>query len=167
LRAGFCYNCGVNNKKNAPGIITNRRASFDYFLDDELTAGIALTGAETKAARLGHVQLKGSYVTIKGNELWLVNASFSLTSNTRGEGKTVDTRDRKLLAHRKQIDKLITAKNSGLTIVPVKMLTHGQHIKVVIATGRGKKQYDKRAALKKKDMDREIRHAAKSSTKQL
>lgn len=151
----------MQKRKQETGSIVNRRASFDYFLDNEITVGIVLTGAETKSARLGHVQLKGSYVTIKNNELWLVNASFSLPSTDRNTGRTVDTRDRKLLAHKKQIDKLIEAKNQGLTIVPTKMLTKGRFIKLIIATGKGKKTYDKRDAMRKRDSEREVRRASK------
>jgi len=153
------------------GTITNRRATFDYALDDEISVGIVLNGRETKAARMGHVQLKGSYVTVKDNELWLINASFSVPTTAlfgaksagqageNGNGRSVDTRARKLLAHRKQIDNLIESKKQGLTIVPVKMRTSGRYIKLVIATGRGKKKYDKRQTIKKRDVDREIRRA--------
>lgn len=137
--------------------ISNRRASFDYILDKELIVGMVLTGAEVKAARMGHVQLKGSYVTIKNNELWLINASFSLPSQNRQEGRSIDTRSRKLLAHKKQIAELIKQKNDGLTIVPLKMLTGGRHIKLVIASGRGKKKYDKRQAIKQRDAKREAK----------
>lgn len=144
-------------KKQETGSIVNRRASFDYFLDDELVVGLELTGGEAKSARLGHVQLKGSYVTIRNDELWLVNASFSLPSAEKGGGRTVDTRNRKLLAHRKQIDKFISAKNQGLTIIPTKLLTKGRFVKLVIATGKGKKQYDKRESIKKRDQERELR----------
>ncbi|GHU07102.1 SsrA-binding protein [Alphaproteobacteria bacterium] len=149
----------MKKPKNEPKSIVNRRAHYDYALEDELIVGLVLTGAEAKAARNGHVQLKGSYVTVNNNELWLINASFSVASNERGGGRSVDSRSRKLLAHRKQINKLVEAKNSGLTIVPIKMLTAGRHIKIIIATGRGKKQYDKREAIKKRDIEREARRA--------
>jgi SsrA-binding protein len=141
--------------KKKPAGIVNRRATFDYDLNDELVVGLVLTGAETKAARLKHVQLKGSYVTIKADQLWLVNASFSVNSNVKGDKNTVDTRDRKLLAHRKQIEQLQEAKKQGLAIIPKRLLTDGRFIKLAIATGRGKKHYDKRAAIKKKDLQRE------------
>lgn len=144
-------------KPSHTATISNRRASFDYILDKELIVGMVLTGAEVKAARMGHVQLKGSYVTIKNNELWLINASFSLPSQNRQEGRSVDTRSRKLLAHKKQIAELIKQKNDGLTIVPLKMLTGGRHIKLVIASGRGKKKYDKRQAIKQRDAKREAK----------
>lgn len=151
---------GKAKKEYLTGSIVNRRAGFDYFLDDELVVGLELTGGEAKSARLGHVQLKGSYVTVRNGELWLVNASFSLPSVEKGGGRTVDTRNRKLLAHRKQIDKFIAAKNQGLTIVPTKLLTSGRFVKLVIATGKGKKNYDKREAIKKRDQERETRRAA-------
>jgi SsrA-binding protein len=144
-------------KVKNPTSIVNRRAAFDYFLNDEIVVGLVLTGTETKAARLGHVQLKGSYVTISNDELWLVNASFSVKSNDKGNQRTVDSRSRKLLAKRSQIDKLVEAKKQGSTIVPTKLLTGGRYIKLVIANGRGKKRYDKREVIKKRDLEREQR----------
>jgi SsrA-binding protein len=143
-------------KKVATGAILNRRASFDYALDEDLKVGIVLTGREARAARDGRVQLKGSFVTIRNNELWLNNASFSLVLNTKADtDATVDTSPRKLLASRKQIDDLAERKQSGMSIVPLKLLTHGRYIKVVIALGKGKKNYDKRQAIKKRDQERD------------
>lgn len=143
--------------------IVNRRASFDYQLDDTITAGIALDGAEVRAARDGHVQLKGSFVTIRNNELWLNNASFSLRLNQRGDtaARAIDTRPRKLLAHRKQINELAARKQSGMSIVPIRLLTAGKHIKLVIALGKGKKNYDKRETLKRRDQERDSQRAMK------
>lgn len=147
-----------------PKAVLNRRAGFDYELNDDIVAGIALTGPEVRAARDGHVQLKGSFVTIRNNELWLNNASFSIRLNQKGEAnaRTVDTSPRKLLASRKQIDQLSASKQSGMTIVPTKMLTQGRFIKVVIALGKGKKNYDKRESLKRRDQDRDARRAMKN-----
>jgi len=144
-------------KKKANNAILNRRARFDYELGDELVVGVALTGPEVRAARDNHVQLKGSYVTVKANELWLTNASFSVKQNESGKAQAtaVDTSPRKLLAHRKQINELLESKQTGLTIVPLKLLNRGRHIKLVIALGRGKKHYDKRQAIKKRDQARE------------
>lgn len=147
---------GKKKPVNKSRAILNRRASFDYTLGDELVAGIVLTGRETRAARDGRVQLKGSFVTTRNNELWLNNASFSLVLNTKGEAdKTIDTSPRKLLASRKQIDELEQRKQAGMTIVPIKLLTQGNHIKLVIALGKGKKNYDKRQTIKKRDQERE------------
>lgn len=141
--------------------IVNRRARFDYELGEEIIAGIVLSGPEVRAAREGHVQLKGSFITIRNNELWLNNASFSLKLNTKGQsgGRTVDTEPRKLLAKRKQIDQLQAAKQQGMTIVPTKMLTNGKYIKVVIALAKGKKLYDKRETIKRRDQDRDAKRA--------
>ena len=145
----------AKSKSLAP--IVNRRARFDYELGDEIVAGLALTGLEVRAARDGHIQLKGSYVTIKNGELWLNNASFSLKFNERGQpgARTVDTEPRKLLASRKQITAMAAQKKAGMTIVPTKVLTAGRYIKLVIALGKGKKNYDKRETIKRRDLDRE------------
>jgi SsrA-binding protein len=150
--------------KTANSAILNRRARFDYSLGDELVVGVALTGPETRSARDGHIQLKGSFVTIKDSELWLNNASFSLKLNEKGKvgARTIDTTPRKLLAKRKQIDDMQAQKQTGMTIVPVRLLTKGRYIKVVIALGKGKKNYDKRETLKRRDQDRETQRAIKN-----
>lgn len=144
--------------KGQGAAIVNRRASFDYSLGDTLTTGIVLTGRETRAARDGRVQLKGAFVTIRNNELWLNNASFSLVLNTKGVHETtVDTSPRKLLASRRQINEFAEQKQAGMTIVPLRLLTRGRYIKLVIALGKGKKRYDKRQAIKKRDQERDAR----------
>lgn len=138
--------------------VVNRRARFDYELGEDIVAGLVLTGPETRAARDGHVQLKGSYVTIRDDELWLNNASFSVKINEKGGGhRSVDTTARKLLAHRKQIDQLAAKKKQGMSIVPTKLLTEGHKIKLIIALGKGKKNYDKRETIKRREQDRESR----------
>lgn len=141
---------------SAPTAISNRRARFDYELGDELVVGLELTGPEVRAARDGHVQLKGSYVNTSKSELWLIGASFSLKLNEKGSAsRTVDTRPRKLLIHKKQLDGLRAQKKQGLTIVPVRLLNRQRYIKLVIATGRGKKRYDKRETIKRREQERE------------
>jgi len=152
------------SKSKAASPIVNRRARFDYELGDEIVAGLSLTGIETRAARDGHVQLKGAFVTLKDGELWLNNASFSLKLNEKGQtnARSVDTNPRKLLAHRKQIDAFAEKKQQGMTIVPTKLLTTGRHIKLVVALGKGKKRYDKRQTLKKRDEMRDAKRAMKS-----
>jgi SsrA-binding protein len=146
----------VKNPKDKPAIV-NRRARYDYELGDELVVGIVLSGPETRAARDNHVQLKGSYVTIRNDELWLNNASFSVVLNQKAltNARTVDDHARKLLAKRKDIDRLADEKKQGMTIVPTKLLTNGRYIKLVIALGKGKKNYDKRQTVKLRDLERE------------
>ncbi|MEX0881604.1 MAG: SsrA-binding protein SmpB [Candidatus Saccharimonadales bacterium] len=135
--------------------IVNRRAKFDYELGDSLVVGLQLTGAETKALRLGHGTLRGAYVTVKDNELWLINVQVT---GTRGIQISDDaqTRTRKLLAKRAEIDRLVAAKQQGNTIVPLELLTGGRYIKLRIAVGRGKKTYDKRETIKRRQQEREI-----------
>jgi len=141
--------------KKAVGTIFNRRASFDYALGDELTAGLVLNGREVRAARDGQVSLKGSFVTLRNGELWLNNASFSLKLNQKGvQERTVDTEPRKLLVSRRQLDALEKEKQNGLSFVPLRLLTAGKFIKIVIALGKGKKRYDKRQTIKQRDIER-------------
>lgn len=132
-------------KKKVPDSVTvNRRAHFDYQLGDELSCGMSLSGPEVRLIRDHHVQLKGSFVTIRNGELWLNN--LTLGADT--------ARNIKLLATKKQIAGLMREKVAGSTIVPVKLLGGGRHIKLVIAIGKGKKKYDKRETIKKRDIDR-------------
>lgn len=149
-------------KARTTGNITNRRARFDYQLGDSLVVGISLTGAETKALRMGHGQLRGAYVTDKSGELWLINAQI-----TGDRGILIDestkTRNRKLLAKRAEIDKLLAAKQQSMTIVPLEILNRGRYIKLKIALGRGKKRYDKRETLKRHQQERDIKREVKLS----
>ena len=146
-----------------PKAVVNRRARFDYELGEEIVAGLVLTGPEVRAARDGHVQLKGSFISIRGRELWLNNASFSVKLAKKGDpgARSIDTSARKLLVSRKQIDELIESRTKGMSVVPTKLLTAGNYIKVVIALGKGKKTYDKRETLKRRDQEREVKRATK------
>ncbi len=134
----------MKKKKQPASVSVNRRAHFDYTLGDELTVGMSLTGPQVRLIRDHHVQLKGSFVTIRNNELWLNNL-------TLGADTAPNIR---LLATKKQIASLAREKVAGSTIVPVKLLGGGRHIKLVIALGKGKKKYDKRETIKKRDFDR-------------
>lgn len=142
--------------------ITNRRARHDYDLADRLLVGIALTGQETKSLRRGHGQLRGAYVTVKEGELWLINATIS-SSPGINISECDQTRARKLLAKRREINEFIAAKQQGRTLVPLEILTRGRYIKLRIAAGRGKKLYDKRQTLKKRDEQRSMQAAVKNS----
>lgn len=134
--------------------IVNRRARHDYELGDSLVVGLELSGAETKSLRMGHGQLRGAYVTVKENELYLLNAAVHGTAGVPVPEHD-QTRTRKLLAKRREIDALIDAKTSGRTIVPLELLTRGRFIKLRIAIGKGKKNWDKRETLKKRDDQRD------------
>ena len=133
--------------------IQNRRARFDYELGDEFVVGISLTGAETKALRRGQGHIKGAYVTVNNGELFLFNATITGDGMVR-VAEEDRTRSRKLLAKRKEIEKITAAKHQGNTVLPLDILTRGRFIKLRIAVGRGKKKYDKREAIKKRDQER-------------
>jgi len=143
----------AKKKANTPKTIQNRRARFDYELGDSLVVGVELTGAETKSLRLGHGNLRGAYVTVKDNELYLLNATINGTS---GVAVAEPDRTRKLLAKRKEIDALIEAKKQGRAIVPLELLTRTRFIKLRISVGKGKKRYDKRETIKKRDEARNL-----------
>lgn len=134
----------MKKKKNPDSVVINRRARYDYALGEELTCGMSLTGPEVRQIRDHHAQLKGSFVTIRGGELWLNNLTLGAET----------ARNIRLLATKRQIRDLDRAKQDGYTIVPTKLLAGGRHIKLVIATAKGKKKYDKRQSIKKRDIDR-------------
>ncbi|MEO8785082.1 MAG: SsrA-binding protein SmpB [Candidatus Saccharimonadales bacterium] len=136
------------------GRIQNRRARFDYELGDSLVVGMSLTGRETKALRLKHGHLRGAYVNVLSDELWLVGATVG---NAPGIILTTDeqTRSRKLLAKRREISQLVAARQQGRTIVPLEILTNGRYVKLRISVGKGKRQYDKRQQLKERDQQRD------------
>ena len=142
-------------------VATNRKAYHNYHIGDSIEAGIALTGSEIKSVRGGRVSLSDAYVRPDKKELWLLNAHiarYEASSYMSHE----PTRPRKLLLHRKEIDNL-TAKVSekGLTLVPTKLYIKGHIAKVEIALAKGKKLYDKRESISRRDMERELARTAK------
>ncbi len=143
----------AKQKPQSPKKISNRRARHDYELGDSLVVGLELTGAETKSLRMGHGHLRGAYVTVKGDELFLINATIAGTSGIPID-ESEQTRARKVLAKRREIKALMAAKQQGKTIVPLEILTGGRYIKLRISIGKGKKQYDKRHTLKARDDQR-------------
>lgn len=151
----------VKKKIKRPKKIQNRRAKFDYTLDKGLIAGISLNGRETKSLRLSHGHLRGAYVNVRNGEAWLTNATI-----TSSPGFTISdseqTRERKLLLKKREIETLIKAKNQGKTIVPIEFLTGGRFIKIKIAAGKGRKRYDKRENIKKRDEARQINRELKN-----
>ncbi len=144
----------MRKKSQTPGRIVNRRARFDYELGDSLVVGLELTGAETKSLRTGHGVLRGAYVNTRDGELWLVGAQITGSSGVQ-LSEDQQNRSRKLLAKRKEIDRLIAARQEGNTIVPLELLTTGRYIKLRIAVGRGKRRYDKRENIKRRQQERE------------
>src|SRR5258708_38027195 len=134
--------------------IDNKRAFFDYEILEKIEAGINLFGAEVKAIRLGHADLSGSFVRIMGSEAYLVNAKIFPYKYAAQEGYD-ERRTRKLLLHKSEIIGLKSRiEGSKLALVPLSMYTTKSFIKVQVGLGKGKKEYDKRAKIKKRDIQR-------------
>jgi SsrA-binding protein len=142
-------------------IASNKKALHDFFVLQKLEAGIALTGTEVKSMREGKVNLKDSYVIVKNGEAFLLGTHISPYSHGNRENHEPE-RTRKLLLHRREIEKLETQiVEKGLTIVPLRLYFRGPKVKAEIAVVRGKKLYDKRETEKKREADREAAVAMK------
>jgi SsrA-binding protein len=142
-------------------VATNRKAYHDYHIEETHEAGIVLTGTEIKSVRAGSVNLKDSYAVVKEGEVWLLNAHISPYDPASRQNVDPD-RTRKLLMHRGEINRLMgRVQEKGLTIIPLRMYLKLRRAKVELALVRGKRQYDKREAIAKRDTDREIQRALK------
>ena len=155
------------NKKTNPGlkiICLNRKASFNYYFEDILEAGIVLKGSEIKSVRDGKINIADAYAVERKGELVLINSHISSYKQASYSNHN-PTDERKLLLNKKEINKLIgKIQREGLTIVPTKMYFKKGKAKIEIAVAKGKKQYDKRQALKRKDWNRDkTRYFRKSS----
>ncbi|KKR48854.1 MAG: SsrA-binding protein [Candidatus Magasanikbacteria bacterium GW2011_GWC2_40_17] len=136
----------------------NKRAFFDYNILEKWEAGIELAGDEVKSIRDGQISLKESYVTIKNSELFLINANISAYKKSRDIKGYNPTQSRRLLLKKKEIDRIIGLKTTqGLTIVPLKVYTKHHWIKLEIGLGKGKKKFEKKEQIKKKDIERELK----------
>ena len=157
------YTNGVKkNTSQTPKPLVNRRARFDYELGETISAGIVLSGPEVRGARLGHVKLTGAYANIKDGELWLTNMSISIPATAQATvGEKELTTARKLLVKKSELQHIEEAKKQGLTIVPTRLFTTGKFIKVELSIAKGKKNYDKRETLKRRQQDREAGRAIK------
>lgn len=135
--------------------IQNRKAHFNYTIEDEIEAGIQLLGSEVKSIRQGKISLNESYIAQIKGELFLVNANVSEYKGANNFNHE-PTRPRKLLLHKRQIDKLISKSEiKGYSIIPIKIyLNPKNYIKILIGLGKGKKLYDKRETIKKRDESR-------------
>lgn len=138
--------------------VVNRRASWDYQILEKFEAGMVLTGPEVKSMKNGHLKLEGAFVRIKDNEAWLYNAHIHPYPFARKQ-EYDPTRPRKLLLHKKELLKLQQRlSQKSLTIVPISCYTKRNKIKLEIGLARGKKKYEKRETIKRRDIEREIRY---------
>lgn len=142
-------------------VSTNRKAFSDYDILEKYEAGAQLAGSEVKSIREGHVNLKDSYVLIKGEEAFLFNCHISPYSFANLQNHE-PTRTRKLLLHKYEVKRLMgKIKERGLTVVPLRVYFKGKHIKVEIALAKGKKIWGKKEEKRRKDVDREVQSALK------
>ena len=143
-----------------PTLAINKKARYDYTIMDTMEAGIQLTGAEVKSVRGGRLNLAGSRVVITRGEAYLLGAQIAAYSQAGAQPGYDPQRTRRLLLHMREIRKLVgKLEEAGLTVVPLSAYTKGPHIKVEIAIARGKKEYEKREVIKKRETAREARHS--------
>jgi SsrA-binding protein len=145
--------------------ITNRKAGFDYTILERIEAGIALTGAEVKSIRAGHVRLEASFVRLGERGAQLINAEILPYAYSRPAGYD-PKRTRQLLLHKSQLLAVRSRMESAnLTVIPISLYTKGPRIKLEIALARGKKQFEKRESIKRRDQVRELEHQFRGKVK--
>lgn len=144
-------------------LATNKKAHFDYDILEIFEGGLKLTGPEVKAIKTGHLKLQGAFLHVQNNELWLKNA-FVAKYQPAGELSGYDPyQDRKVLVSKKEIKNFIGKNHSqGLTLVPLSVYTRGNLLKLEFALARGKKKYEKRETIKKRDIDRQLKERLKN-----
>lgn len=153
----------ASTKPRIKTIAVNKKARHDYFIEERIEAGLVLEGWEVKSLRAGRVQLRESYVLLKGREAWLFGAHVSPLSTASTHIKADPLRSRKLLLHRKQVSKLIGAvERQGYSVIPTSMYWKEGRAKVEIAMAKGKKKYDKRATQRERDWERQKERLLKS-----
>lgn len=145
-------NTDTSTKRTTDTIALNKKALHDYLIEDKIEAGLALEGWEVKSIRAGRIQLVDSYVLIRQDEAWLIGTHITPLNTASTHIKTDPTRTRKLLLHRKELNKLMgLVDRKGYTLIPLSLYWKKNRVKLSIAVAKGKKLYDKRAAEKDKD----------------
>jgi SsrA-binding protein len=143
-------------------LANNKKAFHTYSIGETFEAGLALSGAEVKSIRNGQASLTGSYVSIRGGEAFLKNAFVARYKNSPARDDYNENRDRKLLLHKSQIAKLAhSLDEKGTAIVPLEIYTSKRRLKLKIAVAKGKKQYDKRESIKRKETNRDLERAVR------
>jgi SsrA-binding protein len=145
-------------------LVSNKKAYLNYEVLEKFNAGIELLGFEVKSIRAGQASLEGAHITARGAEAFIIGMNIAPFQMTNTPPDYDPMRNRKLLLTKKEIEKLADQESKkGLTIVPISVYSIGRKIKVELAIARGKKQFDKRESIKKRDSDRDIRRISKSS----
>ncbi|MFA6587438.1 MAG: SsrA-binding protein SmpB [Patescibacteria group bacterium] len=147
-----------------PQLTNNRKANFNYDILEKFEAGIVLTGPEVKSAKMGSINLQGAYVSIRENSLWLLHTYIAPYKPARLVQKSyIPERERRLLLTRNEISSLLgKMKSTGVTLIPLNLYTHQGLVKVTLGLARGKKSHDKRASIKKRDVERDMARAMRS-----
>ncbi len=141
-------------------ISTNRKAYFEYHVIEDFNAGIMLLGSEVKSVRNGDVNITDCFAYIKDGEIWVKNMKVARYKQTHMAEKHDENRDQKLLLNRREIDKIEKLiQDKGTTMVPLEIFTSKNRIKIKLGVVKGKKLYDKRETIKKRDMERDLRRA--------
>ena len=176
MRAGSAYNRALpaddttltrsrDKKSDNPRIADNKKARFDYAIEDTFEAGIALEGWEVKSLREGRAQITESYVHLRDGEAWLLGAQITPLGTVSTHVHPDPTRTRKLLLHRHELDRLIGAvERKGYTLVPLNLHWRNGRVKLDVGLAKGKKTHDKRAAVKDRDWKRQQARIMKSSS---
>ena len=143
-------------------LAVNRRAQFDYEILSTYEAGVSLFGFEVKAVKTGRINLAGAYALVRGNEVWLINATIPPYQAANTSLTYDQTRTRRLLLRKSEIKELIGATTEkGLTLIPLKVYAHHNLVKILLGLGRRKKKGDKRESIKRRETDREINRTLK------
>lgn len=143
-------------------IAVNRKAHFEYFIEEKYECGIVLVGSEVKSLRLGHMTIADSYAVVRNGEIFLLNANIPCYEKTSAY-KEDEKRTRKLLLHKKEIDRIERKiKDNSYTLVPLRAYFNGSHAKIELALAKGKKLYEKKDSIKEKDLTKEAQRAIKN-----
>lgn len=145
-----------------PKLAVNKRAKFDYELLETFEGGLELTGAEVKSIKAGQTQLKGAFISVQKGELWLKNAYVAPYKPAGNVAEYDPYQDRKILVHKRELKRLIgKSEQAGLTIVPILLYTKGRLVKLEFALARGKKKFEKRDTIKKREVERQMQEKLK------
>ena len=157
---------GKDNQQNQT-VADNRKARHDYFIDENYEAGLALTGSEIKSIRAGRVNLRGGYARVVNGEVWLYDVHISPYEQSGTHFNHEPTRPRKLLLHRREISRILgQVERQGFTLVPLRVYFKGRRAKVDLGLARGKKLYDKREDIAKREAKRDIERVMKSRSRE-
>ena len=153
-------------KRSPSTIALNKKARFNFYIEERFEAGLALEGWEVKSLRAGKAQLSESYVTLRDGEAWLLGSHITPMASAASHVKTDPTRTRKLLMHRREIDRLTgLVERRGYTLVALELYWRNGRTKLAIGLGKGKQRHDKRAAQKDRDWERDRARLLKSQTR--